>query len=103
MSNLTLASAGGASPAANETAHVASAGRVQPNHRTDDPHFAIGVAEDKGFSTWRAKLPLAGHELHRTAAADGPSRFFVTRWGHIRELRGIEAVVAFALHVGAAS
>lgn len=56
---------------------------------------------EKDFHTWRAALALAGHELCRTEAADGPRSYFVTRWGRVRELRTLDEVKRFAEQVGA--
>ena len=70
---------------------------------TENPDFAEGRTEGKTFATLRALLALAGHALSRASAEDGPCRYHVSRWGHVRELRDIDAVLAFALHVGAAS
>lgn len=55
----------------------------------------------KRFATLRAHLALKGYSLHRTHADDGPVRFYVTRWGLVRELQDIAAVRAFAEQVGA--
>lgn len=57
---------------------------------------------DKVFTTLRARLALAGHGLSRTDGSDGPCRYFVTRWGMVRELRDLDAVKRFAEQVGVA-
>lgn len=57
--------------------------------------------EDKRFATLRALLALKGHVLSRTHGDDGPVRFYVNRWGPVRELPDITAVRAFAEQVGA--
>lgn len=54
----------------------------------------------KRFATLRARLALKGYCLHRTAADDGPARFYVTRWGMARELCDLEAVAQFVNQVG---
>jgi hypothetical protein len=54
----------------------------------------------KRFATLRAHLALKGYSLHRTAAGDGPVRFYVTRWGKARELRDLAAVTRFLAQVG---
>lgn len=66
---------------------------------------AIGdpSAQDKCFQTLRARLALAGHVLRRSNSSDGPSTYYVTRWGLIRELRDLGAVEAFAKQVGGPS
>ena len=55
------------------------------------------------FATLRARLALAGHELHRTAADDGLCRYFASRWSMVHELRDIDAVADFAKQVGGAA
>ena len=54
----------------------------------------------KRFATLRAHLALKGYCLHRTEANDGPVRFFVARWGMVRELRDLPAVAQFLRRVG---
>ena len=103
MTNALQASTVGASLSTSDTAHVASAGRIEASDIGDDPHFAKRAADDKAFATLRALLALAGHELRRTANDCGPRRFSIGRWGMVRELRDINAVVAFAKQVGATS
>lgn len=56
---------------------------------------------ENSFQKWRAVLALAGHELCRTEAADGPRSYFVSRWGMVRELRTLDDVKRFAEQVGA--
>jgi len=62
---------------------------------------AISDGAEKAFLTLRALLALKGHVLSRTNGDDEPVRFYVTRWGLVRELRDIAAVRAFAEQVGA--
>ena len=97
------AAAPGSTMPTSDTAHVASAGRIEANESSGDPHSAKHATNDKSFATLRALLALAGHELRRSSANDDPCRYAVSRWGHVRKLRDINAVLAFALHVGAAS
>lgn len=63
--------------------------------------FEQPTDDGKRFATLRAHLALKGYSLHRTAADDGPVRFYVTRWSLVRELPDIAAVRAFAEQVGA--
>ena len=70
---------------------------------TENPDFAKRWAEGKTFATLRARLALAGHELHRTAADDGPCRFYVCRWGMVRELHDLDAVAALLARMGVAA
>lgn len=57
-------------------------------------------AEEKAFQTLRARLAQAGHALSRMNAGDGPSTYYVTRWGQVRELCDLGAVAEFAKQVG---
>ena len=86
-------------PNKDEAPDTVGAGRGN-QASTDNPDFAKGRADDKTFATLRALLALAGHELRRTSADDGPRGFYVSRWGHVRELRDIDAVLGFAKQVG---
>ena len=102
MTNALQASTAGASLSTSDTAHVASAGRIEASDIRVEPHFAKHAADDKSFATLRALLALSGHALSRASADAGPCRYHVSRWGMVRELRDIDAVLAFALQVGAA-
>lgn len=85
--------------AQKETAPAAQA--AQSREKNEPGNSAIGDGADKAFLTLRALLALKGHVLSRTHDDDGPVRFYVTRWGLVRELRDIAAVRAFAEQVGA--
>ena len=102
MTNTLQASTAGASQPTSDTAHVASAGRIEVSDSRVELHFAKHAADDKSFATLRALLALSGHALSRASADAGPRRYHVSRWGMVRELRDIDAVLAFALQVGAA-
>lgn len=45
---------------------------------TSDPQAGF-----KAFSTLAARFALAGWQLWRTDAADGPQRLFAARWGQV--------------------
>ncbi len=64
--------------------------------------FEQPADDDKRFATLRAHPALKGYSLSRTAAGDGPVRFYVTRWGMVRELRDLAAVARFLDQVGGA-
>lgn len=49
----------------------------------------------------RSLLALKGHFLSRTRRDDGPARFYITRWGPVRELTDIAVVLGFAQQVRA--
>ena len=108
------ASSGGAAGAASVGADaVASAGlnaqkepapaaqAAQSRQQNEPRNSATGAGADKAFLTLRALLALKGHVLSCTHGDDGPIRFYVTRWGLVRELPDIAAVHAFAEQVGA--
>ena len=85
--------------AQKETAPAAQAAQSREQNEPEDS--AIGAGADKAFLTLRALLALKGHVLHQTHGNDGPVRFYVTRWGLVRELADIAAVRVFAEQVGA--
>jgi hypothetical protein len=85
--------------AQKESAPAAQA--AQSREQNEPGNSATGDCADKAFLTLRALLALKGHVLSRTHADDGPVRFYVTRWGLVRELPDIAAVRAFAEQVGA--
>lgn len=85
--------------AQKESAPAAQA--AQSREQNEHLNSATGAHADKAFLTLRALLALKGHVLSRTHGDDGPVRFYVTRWGLVRELPDIAAVRAFAEQVGA--
>ena len=82
-----------------ESAPAAQA--AQSREQIEPRKCATSSSADKVFLTLRALLALKGHVLHRTHGDDGPVRYYVTRWGLVRELADIAAVRAFAEQVGA--
>lgn len=93
----TVAPAGLNAQKVSTLAAQATQSREQNEHRNS----ATGAGADKEFLALRALLALKGHSLSRTHGDDGPVRFYVTRWGLVRELRDLAAVRAFAEQVGA--
>ena len=95
--------ADGAAPAGlnaqEESAPVAQTtqSREQDEHRNS----AIGAGADKAFITLRVHPALKGYGLSRVCGDDGPVRFYVNRWGMVRELRDIAAVRAITEQVDA--
>ena len=86
----------------NAQKESAPAAQAAPSREQNEPgNSATGASADKAILTLQAQLALKGHVLSRTHGDDGPMRFYVTRWGLVRELRDIEAVRAFAEQVGA--
>ncbi len=55
----------------------------------------------RAFTTLCDGLALRGCSLSRSRPDDGPVRFYVGRWGMLRELRDPAAVADFAEQVGA--
>ncbi len=64
--------------------------------------FEQRADDGKHFATLRAHLALKGYSLSRSAAGDGPARFYVTHWGLVRELPDLAAVARFLDQVGGA-
>jgi hypothetical protein len=85
--------------AQKESALAAQAAQSREQNELRNP--ATGTGTDKAFLTLRALLALKGYVLGRTHGDDGPVRFYVTRWGLVRELPDIAAVCTFAEQVGA--
>ena len=85
----------------DETHRLAGAVGFSGQGAADTRDCANTTAQRKHFATLAARLALAGWVLHRTAANDGPVRFYVTRWGMGRDLASLDAVAAFADRVGA--
>lgn len=85
--------------AQKESAPAAQA--AQSREQNEPRNSATGAGADKAFLTLRARLALKGHVLSRTHGDDGPVRFYVTRWGLVRELPDIAAVRVFAEQVRA--
>lgn len=85
--------------AQKESAPAAQA--AQSREQNERRNSATGASADKAFLTLRVLLALKGHVLSRTHGDDGPVRFYVTRWGLVRELADIAAVRVFAEQVGA--
>jgi hypothetical protein len=50
---------------------------------------------DKEFQTARAKLAMAGYQLHRIDDGTGGAMFLVQRWDRSRTLPDLPAVAAF--------
>lgn len=57
--------------------------------------------KDKEFASLRAHAALRGHALHRSNPADGPTRYWVSRWGMTRELTTLQDVRDFLRQIGA--
>lgn len=106
----SLCAAGAASLVADAVAPAGLNGRkesapaaqaAQSREQNEPRNFPTGADTDKAFVTLRALLALKGYALSRTQGDDGPVRFYVTRWGLVRELPDIGDVRAFAEQVGA--
>jgi hypothetical protein len=63
-------------------------------------HTTAQQDDAKRVSTLRAAAALAGYEIARTDPADGPVRFFASRWGVVRELGDIDQAEQFIRVLG---
>ena len=61
---------------------------------------AKGSPGEKAFRTLQARVALAGMQLIRSDARDGPQRLFLTRQGVVRELVSIDDLEALIAHLG---
>lgn len=57
-------------------------------------------AEMKRFENLRAAFALAGHCLTRSDSNDGPPRFYVSRWGLVREIATVDEAERFFSQIG---
>lgn len=62
---------------------------------------SVGADQQKRIANVRARLALAGHELHVVSLPDGRHYFEVRRWQQARMISSIAGVEAFAIQVGA--
>lgn len=85
--------------AQKETAPAAQAAQSREQNRPRNSATEAGA--DKAYFTLRALLALKGYVLSRTHGDDGPVRFYVTRWGLVRELPDVMDLRIFAAQVGA--
>lgn len=79
------------------------AGGDQGNTKADSTYSAARSAveqSDKAFATLRARLALAGFELHIVNGDGGGTAYLVRRWCMSRTLPDVAAVRQFADHVG---
>ena len=101
LHNDGAAAPGTVTPRNDEALAGRTAQGFKQNREADTRYCAQADADRKWFETLRALLALKGHALHRTHAYDGLVRFYVTRWGQVRELQDMAAVLAFSEQVGA--
>ncbi len=83
--------------------HVASAGRIEEQGRTDDASSAASAAvgeADKAFTTLRAMLALRGFALDIVSDGEGGTAYMVHKWSVSRTLPDMPAVRAFAERAG---
>jgi hypothetical protein len=74
--------------------------RALRQSKSDGQIMDLDDAELKSFETLRAAAALKGYTLARTNPADGCVTYYAARWGLIRELRDLSAVVAFITQIG---
>ncbi|KWT64458.1 MULTISPECIES: hypothetical protein [unclassified Variovorax] len=53
------------------------------------------IVDQKSWTNLVARAALAGHQLYRTAAADGEVQYFCCRWGMVKALGTLDEVVGF--------
>lgn len=56
----------------------------------------------KGWATLVAHAALRGWQLWRSDAADGPQRYFLGRWGHVRVCADLDEVERVLERIGVA-
>lgn len=83
----------------NENAPLERGGFSATTTKHEANHSANRDAE-KDFSTLRAKFALVGHTLYRTVDGDGTILYRAGKWGYVRELSNLEAVVALLAQIG---
>ena len=91
---------------ANDTADVASVGRIEEQETTDDGNSAASAAiaeADKAFTTLRATMAIRGFELQTVSDGEGGTAYLLRRWNLRRTLPSLEAVRAFAERAGVRS
>lgn len=103
MTHSYAAQAGITTPENSEAGHRANG--AGPLDQPTPLHSAVPVPRDQGktYFTLRAQAALRGYSLSRSHPEDGPTRFYVSRWGLLRELRDLAAVAAFVEQIGAAA
>lgn len=57
-------------------------------------------ATEKEFTTLQARFALVGHTLTRSNPQDGAVTYYATRWGLVRELPSLDAVLTFLAQIG---
>lgn len=71
-----------------------------PAGSTDRASVFDTPTTDKEFFNLRARAAMRGHELHRSNPADGPARYWASRWGLARDLRTLQEVREFLAQIG---
>lgn len=93
-----------APPQKDESRELAGGAGLGGQAQTVSPDSAARAAveqADKDFATLRARLALAGHQLHIIDDGEGGTAYMVCRWCMSRTLPDLAAVQAFAERVGA--
>jgi len=81
-----------------ESAPAAQA--TQSREQNVHMNSATCTAFARVFSTLCAELALRGYCVRRSHGDDGPTCYYVSRWGFVRELRDLTAVQLFARQTG---
>ena len=94
-----------AQPQKEEAPAVASGQGFRVQSTADGADFeANSVSEqDKSFATVRAKLALAGWDVHIVDGGNGTAAYWVSRWGQSRTLPDRHALGQFMRQVGCQS
>ncbi len=66
----------------------------------NNSNFRTAERNDKASCTLQAAFALKGHAPHRTHPTDGPSTYWVERWGLVRYLPRIDKARQFLEQVG---
>jgi hypothetical protein len=75
-------------------------GHPTAGNTINDLDFPTTERDGIAFATLRAGFALRGHHLYRSNPSDGPTAFWVERWGLIRHLPTIDAARRFLEQIG---
>lgn len=73
------------------------AGQVAKQSKNNVVDFTAALESDKGLATLKARLVIAGHQVHEGSNSD----FIVTKWGLSKYCHGRAELTQFARVVGA--
>jgi hypothetical protein len=67
---------------------------------TDAATVKATADAEKTFQNLRAAYAMRGHALYRTDPTDGPVKYLAERWGLVRYLPTIDALLRFLVGIG---